>query len=560
MLDRSCVAVASDTPHTRLGARSALLRRASADPDRRRLSLGGAIGAHGPHRASDAFLDPHHAAILFRDSRGLPVADPFLEKVSMSDLGNLRLQGRTVLRHHGSVLRLHYYSNNPSLRLPAISEEEAEVYRPDQIKEFECVDPAWKTDIAEALVKEEDESQILVKFFKFHKCYDLIPTSAKLVVFDTQLLVKKAFFALVYNGVRAAPLWDSAQQKFVGMLTITDFIKILQMYYTSPSVTMDELEEHKLDTWREVLKDQEMPLVSIGPDASLYTAISTLIRNRIHRLPVIDPETGNVLYILTHKRILRFLFLYIHDLPRPSYMNKTLRELKIGTYDGIETASEETSIITALKKFVERRVSALPMVDTEGHLVDIFAKFDVINLAAEKTYNNLDVSLKKANEHRNEWFEGVQKCKLDETLFTIMERIVRAEVHRLVVVDEEDKVIGIISLSDLLLYLVLRPCGEDGNSESCSSVRNRCDSQSEKNIEEPETSEASEEAKEETKSSIESSEVAVQEDSPVQQVSVPNETEDSVVLSETTETTEKAPSSSVDLGAGWREVTVSGGD
>lgn len=141
--------------------------------------------------------------------------------------------------------------------------------------------------------------------------------------------------------MRAAPLWDSAQQKFVGMLTITDFIKILQMYYTSPSVTMDELEEHKLDTWRgriflpeillhisnhftvfclllmlhrifsDVLKDQEMPLVSIGPDASLYTAISTLIKNRIHRLPVIDPDTGNVLYILTHKRILRFLFLYV---------------------------------------------------------------------------------------------------------------------------------------------------------------------------------------------------------------------------------------------------------
>lgn len=40
--------------------------------------------------------------------------------------------------------------------------------------------------------------------------------------------------------------------------------------------------------------------------------------------------------------------------------------------------SEETSIILALKKFVERRVSALPMVDQHGRLVDIFAKFDVI--------------------------------------------------------------------------------------------------------------------------------------------------------------------------------------
>ncbi|XP_065354287.1 uncharacterized protein SNF4Agamma isoform X6 [Calliphora vicina] len=378
------------------------MRRASADLEKRRASVGAASrGLRG-----DGTLDPHHAAILFRDSRGLPVADPFLEKVNLSDF-------------------------------------------------------------------EEDDSQIFVKFFRFHKCYDLIPTSAKLVVFDTQLLVKKAFYALVYNGVRAAPLWDSQKQQFVGMLTITDFIKILRMYYKSPNASIEQLEEHKLDTWRNltgVLHNEVMPLVSIGPDASLYDAIKILVHNRIHRLPVIDPATGNVLYILTHKRILRFLFLYINELPKPSYMQKKLRALKIGTYDNIEVADEHTSIITALKKFVERRVSALPLVDSEGRLVDIYAKFDVINLAAEKTYNDLDVSLRKANEHRNEWFEGVQCCNLDETLYTILERIVRAEVHRLVVVDENRKVIGIISLSDILLYLVLRPSGE-GVGVSESSLR-----------------------------------------------------------------------------------------
>lgn len=69
------------------------------------------------------------------------------------------------------------------------------------------------------------------------------------------------------------------------------------------------------DVISEVLKDQVRPLVSIGPEASLYEAIRTLIQNRIHRLPVIDPDTGNVLYILTHKRILRFLFLYVSISP-----------------------------------------------------------------------------------------------------------------------------------------------------------------------------------------------------------------------------------------------------
>lgn len=59
-------------------------------------------------------------------------------------------------------------------------------------------------------------------------------------------------------------------------------------------------------------------------------------------------------------------------------MQKTLRDLRIGTYDNIEVATEETTIITALHKFVERRVSALPLVNEHGHLVDIYAKFDVI--------------------------------------------------------------------------------------------------------------------------------------------------------------------------------------
>lgn len=247
------------------------------------------------------------------------------------------------------MLQLHFYSNYAGrlvLGGGASHWWNIDIYPRESIKEFEEVSRNWKEFLSDSLkrgastlksllphkntnstdnpqperfptdpscwsIAEEDESQIFVKFFRFHKCYDLIPTSAKLVVFDTQLLVKKAFYALVYNGVRAAPLWDSEKQIFVGMLTITDFIKILQMYYTSPNSSMDQLEEHKLDTWRSVLQKAVVPLVSISPDASLYDAIKTLIHNRIHRLPVIDPLTGNVLYILTHKRILRFLFLYV---------------------------------------------------------------------------------------------------------------------------------------------------------------------------------------------------------------------------------------------------------
>ncbi|XP_032092835.1 5'-AMP-activated protein kinase subunit gamma-2 isoform X2 [Thamnophis elegans] len=339
----------------------------------------------------------------------------------------------------------------------------------------------------------ESESDIYMRFMKSHKCYDIVPTSSKLVVFDTTLQVKKAFFALVANGVRAAPLWESKKQSFVGMLTITDFINILHRYYKSPMVQIYELEEHKIETWRELyLQETFKPLVNISPDASLFDAVYSLIKNKIHRLPVIDPVSGNALYILTHKRILKFLQLFVSEMPKPAFMKKNLDELGIGTYHNIAFIHPDTPIIKALNIFVDRRISALPVVDESGKVVDIYSKFDVINLAAEKTYNNLDITVTQALQHRSQYFEGVVKCNKLETLETIVDRLVKAEVgmtvqiqekrssklpgrrtigqplllcalcfqvHRLVVVNETDTIVGIISLSDILQALVLTPTG-----------------------------------------------------------------------------------------------------
>ncbi|XP_023252698.1 5'-AMP-activated protein kinase subunit gamma-1-like [Seriola lalandi dorsalis] len=266
---------------------------------------------------------------------------------------------------------------------------------------------------------EESERDIYMRFMKCHKCYDIIPTSSKLVVFDTTLQVKKAFFALVANGVRAAPLWESKKQSFVAQS------KCLCLH----QVQIYELEEHKIETWRELyLQETFKPLVHISPDASIFEAVYSLIKNKIHRLPVIDPVSGNALYILTHKRILKFLQLFVCEMPMPAFMKQTLEELGVGTYANIAYIHPDTALITALSVFTHRRVSALPVVDHHGKVVDIYSKFDVINLAAEKTYNNLDVTVTQALRHRSQYFEGVMKCNKLETLETIVDRIVKAEV------------------------------------------------------------------------------------------------------------------------------------
>lgn len=70
----------------------------------------------------------------------------------------------------------------------------------------------------------------------------------------------------------------------------------------------------------------------------------------------------------------------------------------------------------------------------------------------------------QALEYRQKRFDGVASCTKRETLGTIMERIVNKEVHRLVIVDEENRVKGIISLSDILTFIILKQ-GEMSSQE-----------------------------------------------------------------------------------------------
>ena len=62
---------------------------------------------------------------------------------------------------------------------------------------------------------------------KSFKGYDVLPRSNKVIVLDTQLCVKKAFFALAYNSLRASTLWDSKKKRFVGMLTLTGIVVVV---------------------------------------------------------------------------------------------------------------------------------------------------------------------------------------------------------------------------------------------------------------------------------------------------------------------------------------------
>ncbi|KAI9096884.1 hypothetical protein DFS34DRAFT_650253 [Phlyctochytrium arcticum] len=290
-----------------------------------------------------------------------------------------------------------------------------------------------------------------------HTCYDLLPVSYKVIVFDVSLLVKKALAALLQHGVQSAPLWDSRQQKFAGMLTVTDFLHLIRYYYyhTSFDSALEEIEQLQISG----LKDIELKMevlrshnIAIHPMQTLYEASTSLLADHLHRLPLIEKsgDQETIVSVVTQYKILKYL---AANAPQVTQYEVTLKDLGIGTFTQLATATASTSLITVLNLFIDRQISAVPIVDQNDHVLDVYEKYDVLMLAKEGAYYDLEMPVSDALAKRSPDFEGIHTCTTNDTLGHLLETIRRMPVHRFIVVDNK-KLKGIVSLSDLLSFLV----------------------------------------------------------------------------------------------------------
>ena len=88
-----------------------------------------------------------------------------------------------------------------------------------------------------------DSDEIYQSFFRTHTCYDCMPKSGKVVLLDSHLTIRKAFFALVFNGVRTALVWHASTSTNIGLITISDFIQMLIAAYDSKWVRISKGKE-----------------------------------------------------------------------------------------------------------------------------------------------------------------------------------------------------------------------------------------------------------------------------------------------------------------------------
>ena len=152
----------------------------------------------------------------------------------------------------------------------------------------------------------------------------------------------------------------------------------------------------------------------------------------------------------------------------------------------LATATMSTPVFDVVHEFSGRGISAVPIIDGDGIVVNLYETVDVIvrnpplptithqtdiipsplpvqTLVRLGAYQSLDLTIAQALTERSPDFPGVVICTASDSLGTLLQLINKRRVHRLVVVEgEEDekrggrkgRLLGIITLTDVLRYIV----------------------------------------------------------------------------------------------------------
>lgn len=220
-----------------------------------------------------------------------------------------------------------------------------------------------------------------------------------------------------------------------------------------------------------------------------------MLESRARRIPLVDvddeTQRAMIVSVLTQYRILKFVAVNVKD---TQMLRKPLRDIDCGTFTELQTATMETPVMDVIHMLVNSSISNVPILDSDGMLfslfihyyltdssgglVNVFEAVDVIALIKGGVYDDLNLTVGEALLKRSDVcilsfhfldirinnlqdFPGIFTCTLNDRLDSIFDTIRKSRVHRFVVIDEDKKLKGLLTLSDILEYILLEGEGDE---------------------------------------------------------------------------------------------------
>jgi len=196
------------------------------------------------------------------------------------------------------------------------------------------------------------------------------------------------------------------------------------------------------------------PMYTIDSKASLEEAVQ-LMAAEVHRLAVVDEKCTPCHYIsnvLSQSDVVHYIATQGASFGG-GRMSKRITEAGLSPL-GVATVLESNNVIAVLRYMRDYKIGGVGIVDTFGRLVANFSATDLLGLTADK-FALLALPVKEFLQrlHGGTIKEPVVSTSAD-TVATLLSKFVDHKVHRIYIVDNQMIPTGVISMTDIMQFLL----------------------------------------------------------------------------------------------------------
>jgi len=268
---------------------------------------------------------------------------------------------------------------------------------------------------------------------------------------------------LAEEDILSVPVYDPESSNYLGFVDVLDIVfAIIKIYSNATedeaicwSPWADDLKTLSLRGVRFAVKpvknvidmSKADPYLPVSPNGTLFQLIEEIFCKGFHRAPIVEENIP--IGLVTQSDILFDLSNNMHLLG--PLAQQSLQSLNMGTKSVIQMSSEAQSII-AFHLMYQHKVSAVAIVGKQGELLANLSASDIRGIS----HDNFGCLLKPIFDfvrNRKEKVKAPVTCKLDSTLETVIMKLSIFRIHRLWIVDDADRPIGVLSLTDIMKLL-----------------------------------------------------------------------------------------------------------
>jgi len=201
------------------------------------------------------------------------------------------------------------------------------------------------------------------------------------------------------------------------------------------------------------------PYKELPIHATLQDVLQLLAQKNVHRV-LIRNEAEDFVGLITQSAMVRYLQQKKDNLS--DFMNQRVKDLWPIGQKQTETIDFNCFVIDALARLEEKQISGIAVVNTKGQIIGNISASDLKRMDVKRplqmcfdvyqsirVFMNLSDEKDKPSNRKLPTFEPII-VKPDDTLSQVVDIVVSKEVHRVYVVDEDQKPVGEISLCDIM--------------------------------------------------------------------------------------------------------------